>query len=297
MSNWIDSTSPLPSASATEENWVAVTEEAMLEVKGEDAARLLQGQLTADMVKLTPGQSAGAALCNPKGRILALMRVLRTEGGFLIRTAADNQATLLETLKKYAVFFKVSIQPLSDCGVLYSSAAGLPGFDALYDRQRPDASREVWVCSSALTEWLESPQAQRGDEAWRRSQIRCGEPTVYGASSGEYLPHALSLDLSSMISFDKGCYTGQEIVARTHYRGKSKRRLAAISCNGIEVAPGDLLQSEQGNAIADVIMLAQVGDRTEMLLSAVDPLEPTSELYFQQQKLNWSAIRFPWEQV
>ncbi len=156
-------------------------------VDGHDALTFLQGQLTIDLADLAGAGPALGAWCNPKGRVITLLRVRADAGAFRLALPEELADPVVERLTMFRFRAKVgfALVPLADADL---------GLD--------------------------------GDlEAWRRSNLERGIPEIGLAQTEKFTPHMLNLDLLGAVSFDKGCYTGQEVVARTHYRGATRRRL------------------------------------------------------------------------
>lgn len=299
MSNLNQNSDSQPENSSTAAEAVTATlidSQAFLSVTGPDALKLLQGQLTADLTRLADGETSGAALCNPKGRVISLMRLQKSAEGFLIRTHRENRPILQATLEKYGVFFKTKIQPEDSYKLLLlANAAGHEINAAECLISRPDGTLECWLTAEALDEFCSTLDCSPDNGAWLDSQIRCGEASITGSTAELFLPHALSLDLAGLVSFKKGCYTGQEIIARTQYRGKSKRRLAAIQCQPVKLAPGDDLSNNQGQSVAQVVLSVCHSDASLALISAVEPLSLDEGLLHGNVELNVVRLSLPWE--
>jgi folate-binding protein YgfZ len=190
--------------------------------KGPDAAKFLQGQLSADIGKLAVGGTTLAGLHNPQGRVIALLRVSRAAPeDFRASLPRELVPTVASRLRKFVLRARVSVE-----------------------ERPPVDGNEV---SAALTE------------------VRAGIPQVYAATSEAFVAQMLNLDLLDAIAFDKGCYTGQEVIARAHYRGRVKRRLQRwLNRSGTELAPGDAARGPDGRALA-VVRVAAVDAGQEVL--------------------------------
>lgn len=238
--------SALPLTLMTLNDWALST------VMGADAEKYLQGQVTADVTQLSESQQVLCAHCDAKGKMWSNLRLFHRNDGFafiLRRSLRDNQLT---ELKKYAVFSKVTIVP-DDESVLLGLAgqqareALEPLFEQLPDAQTPviqtgntsilwfgtPAERFLLVTNAAtaqeLTEKL-SPQAQLNDsQQWLALDIEAGLPIIDSVNSGQFLPQATNIQALEGISFKKGCYTGQEMVARAKFRGANKRALWSLA--------------------------------------------------------------------
>lgn len=201
-----------------------------IEAAGPDAAEFLQGQLTADIRALAADSAPGlAAWCNPKGRVIALFRLRLADGAYRLALPADLAAAVEKRLAMFRFRSKVEIAVA-------------------------DASADDLGLATGTT---------LGD--WQRAQFRAGIAEICTPQSEQFTPHMLNLDLLDAVSFDKGCYTGQEIVARTHYRGTTKRRMLRFGCDG-DAAPGDKVLLEE-RAVGDVVNVSD----SELL--AVVPLD------------------------
>lgn len=176
------------------------TSYARISVSGADALEFLQGQLTHDLTLLDERPSLLAAWCNPKGRVITLFRASRDEDGYrlLLPGALADGAVERLTMFRFRSKVEFAVEMLG---------ADDPAFDG------------------AL-------------EPWRAANLKAGIAEIGTAQTEAFTPHMLNLDLVDAISFDKGCYTGQEVVARTHYRGSSKRRMYGFRCDA-DVRPGD----------------------------------------------------------
>lgn len=215
----------------------------VVQVKGEDAASFLQGQLTQDVQKLGDAGALLAAWCNPKGRVIAVPRLLTLDGGFGLALPSDLAEPVMQRLLMYRLRAKVDIA-LAEEWQSTAVAAG-PDLDALAARGLlPEHIRNASRSAGSLTAFelgtparcveLYGPRpdiaaleltSTLSDPEWQRALVEAGIPTVTAATTEQYTPHMLNLDLLGAVSFDKGCYTGQEIVARTEHRGHAKRRL------------------------------------------------------------------------
>lgn len=153
----------------------------ILQIAGHDAKTLLQGQLTCDMNEVLPGKILFGAHCNPHGRVISFFRIFLWNDTYCLQMPYEMIPVALLALKKYAVFFKVTLTDATDI------------FSDINDDKIAD--------------------------------IKKGIPAIYPETSEQFLPHDLNLHQLGAMSFTKGCYTGQEIIARMQYRGKLKNHL------------------------------------------------------------------------
>jgi tRNA-modifying protein YgfZ len=221
----------------------------VLAFRGVDAARFLQGQLSADVEKLEPGASTLAGLHNPQGRVVAILALLRVSPGEVLAILQRQLiATVEQRLRKYVLRSKVTIEDLSNTVAILGSMS---------DEPAPGVPRLRWG-----DRWIFIvPEDRRTDfristdslEDWKRADIAAGLPQVFPATSETFVAQMLNLDLLGGIAFDKGCYTGQEVIARAHYRGRVKRRLQRWRGTGNYVPrAGDAVRSSDGRALTVV---------------------------------------------
>jgi tRNA-modifying protein YgfZ len=274
-----------------------------LRVAGADAARFLQGQLSNDLGRVSAERSTLAGLHNPQGRTIALLRIVQLAPDELLALLPRELATeVANRLSKYVLRAKVKVTDESQswrvtgliaCGLgraaeLHSSqsaSAPLAGYPVAAGDQRRVDGRVVICVGEQPARWLliapaadaaadlpHSTPARR--EVWRQLDIIAGLPQVYGATSEEFVAQMLNLDVVGAIAFDKGCYTGQEVIARAHYRGRVKRRLQRFRSRGpLDLKPGDGGELTDGRTFKVVEAVRLEDGRCEFL--AVAPL-PTA---------------------
>jgi tRNA-modifying protein YgfZ len=220
-------------------NLIALDSLGVLRARGTDSVPFLQGQLSNDLARLSTACSLLAGYHNPHGRVIAVVR--------LVHLAADDLLAILPrelvapVAQRLAKFVLRSRVKLADESALWT-LAGLPGTVAAGSDELPQEGDGAAAVDGATVvrlageppRWLVvSPAAQRLtldaapalDAHWQRLAIAAGEPQVYAATSEEFVAQMLNLDVLGAIAFDKGCYTGQEVIARAHYRGRVKRRM------------------------------------------------------------------------
>lgn len=257
--------------------------ERVLGVSGPDATRFLQGQLTCDVESLTDGTSTLGARCNPKGRMLSSFRLLKLDSdNYLLAMARDLLEAQQADLAKYAVFFKVELSDASDHWLrlgLWGAQASKALASASLSEQLTESGIALAIGDSMLELWLPSDTAKplitaltqgaqpTSTHAWILQQIRAGIGHVQLETRESFIPQMLNLDLTGGVSFTKGCYTGQEIVARMHYLGKLKRRMYRLTWAGDSLpAPGTVIvDSATDKALGHVVIAAQAGQYIELL--------------------------------
>lgn len=210
----------------------------VVRVQGADAVKFLQGQVSNDVARLAPDRSVLAGLHNAQGRAIAVLRfVFAGPEEILAVVPRELAAGVAARLAKFVLRAKVKTSDVSSewdvAGVEVGGVAeGLaaPSVGAA----RRDEEGRLWVCvatgrwivlskGTAQSESLGDVDVTRDD--WRAADIASGLPQVFAATTEAFVAQMLNLDLLDGIAFDKGCYTGQEVIARAHYRGKVKRRM------------------------------------------------------------------------
>jgi len=269
---------------------LSLTSLGAVRARGPDALAFLQGQLSADVTQLAADRSLLAGYHNPQGRVLALLRLIHVAPGeALLVLPRELVAAVCTRLSGFILRSRVALTDESSAWRF----AGLTGATA-EGAQLPQASGAVAARGDTLVvrageapaRWLlATPAAAAAEEAslglgecergsgelWRHLAIEAGEPEVYAATSGEFVAQMLNLDALGAIAFDKGCYTGQEVIARAHYRGRVKRRLQRFrTVEPRELAPGDAAVLTDGRAVRVVDAVRIAGGRCEFL--AVAPL-------------------------
>ena len=250
-----------------------------IRVVGDDAADFLHGQLSNGITDLPSDQWRLAGYCNPKGRLLALFRVVRLDDDdFLLLTHTSLTETLVKRLNMYVLRSKVALQDFTPyigvMGATGSAAAAaieatgtLPqGTGAVVNAGDTsvlnlggDKERFLVISHARDAEglWQAMTAASRPStpRAWDMLTIRAGEPVITTATGEHFVPQQVNLDLIDAISFQKGCYPGQEVVARMHYRGKPSRRMFGLTAPAGAAAPlpGDSVLAADGASAGEIV--------------------------------------------
>ena len=210
----------------------ALTSLGVLRIDGPEAAGFLQGQVTADLRGLAPGTSTLAAWCSPQGRAIALLRIGPIADGYLAVLPRELCGSVQERLRRFVLRSRVAITDVSaDLAVVGISGREPGALDAVPPPHgelvvlRLPASRELLIGTAEALRAATAGLDPGGDDAWESRCIAEGEPEVYASTSESWVPQMLNLDLLGAVSFRKGCYPGQEIVARTQNLGRIKRRM------------------------------------------------------------------------
>ncbi len=297
-----------PSSAAPATALALLSHERILSVNGVDATRFLQGQLTCDVATLAIGASTLGARCNPKGRMQSSFRLLKlSDEHYLLAMAAELLETQQADLSKYAVFFKVELSDASErwCRLgLWGEQVPQALQAASLSGQLSDFGVALNIADAPTELWLPVNTAEAGITAlsqyaqpvathsWLVQQVRAGIGQVQLATRERFIPQMLNLDLLGGVSFSKGCYTGQEIVARMHYLGKLKRRMYHLTWSGASLPePGtDIVDTATGKAVGEVVIAVQTDQHIELLavlqsdaaqlptLSVSNSIEPSLQL-------------------
>lgn len=288
----------LPLTLMTLDDWALAT------ITGADGEKYLQGQITADISQLTNEQHLLAAHCDAKGKMWSNLRVFRRNEGFAWIERRSLRDAQLTELKKYAVFSKVTIA--ADDELVLLGVAGFQARAALAPlfSELPNADKQVVSEGSTSLLWFEHPaerfllvtdeatatrvtEALRGEaqlnnsQQWLALNIEAGLPVIDSVNSAQFIPQATNLQALGGISFKKGCYTGQEMVARAKFRGANKRALWSLAGKASRVPEAgedlELKMGENWRRTGTVLAAVQLDDG-RLLVQVVmnNDMEPDS---------------------
>ena len=230
----------------------------LIRIAGSDAVRYAQSQFTNDVMALTDGGWQYSAWLSAKGRLLAFFPLMRFGPEELrIVVPTELTATLVPRLRMFVLRSRVTVEALGAPRASLGAEVRGPGVTLADGRMlcfEPAGSDE--------------PVAEN---AWRLADIRAGLPRIVAANQDHFLLHALGLDRLPAVSLKKGCFPGQEIVARTHYLGRSKRRPVHIEGEGVAPDPhSELIAADQ--ALGQLVDAIAVAEGWEALASAREDL-------------------------
>lgn len=246
---------------------------ACVQFSGDDAENFLHGQLSCDVKGMPVNGATYGSYCSPQGRMLASFLLLRTGSSFLMLLPSDIKEATRKRLSMFILRSKVKASH-ADFVVLGLSgpaadtvfAAPVMAHSSASDGSlavRIDASRGLLVVplESAASRWnaLASDFRATGAAAWDWLDIRSGIPWIHPATREEFIPQMANIDLVGGVSFSKGCYPGQEIVARTQFRGQVKRRmyLAHVDAASAPVAGDPLFSDDLGDQASGKVVAAR----------------------------------------
>jgi len=283
LQNWIDF---LQTQDLVSEPFIAdksviapLTHLSLLTVSGKDAATFLQGQITCNINDLIDNQAQLGAYCNAKGRTISTFIIIKQKTVFQLILTTDLIDVVRKKLQLYIL--RADVQLTNQTGQLILIGVHnitLANQENCYTYPVQEDSHFI-ICTGeqAQTTWknliTESSVLAMSANAWLALDIRAGIPWLFSATSEEFVPQMLNLDKLNAISFEKGCYTGQEIVARTHYLGKNKRAMYLASCiTKLPILPGCSINTQENpdNLLGTVILSAPSSNSTLLLVVLKD---------------------------
>lgn len=249
---------------------------AVIRLEGPDAIKYLHGQVTCDVTALAPGQSTLGAHCTPKGKVLAIFRLVRREQDLLLIYKKELTDIPLAEFKKYAVFSKVSITDISE--QYHVTGIAGTGTDNWLNNTVHGNANEIklqvaadrWLMLSEKQPPLTLSLPEQPAADWYGLDILDGIPQLSKRTQAEFIPQALNLQALHAISFTKGCYTGQEIIARAKYRGANNRALFILQGHSAKPVTTDtVLERQIGEQWRGTGTILDVWQKQEQVLLSV----------------------------
>lgn len=263
----------------------------MLRFSGPDAIAFLQGQLTCDVQALGHGSSTYGGYCTPKGRLLATFLLWRHAEGCSMLLPAELAVSIHKRLSMYILRSKVKAEDLSGqwCSIGITSPDDAKQI-AISDISLPERTHQVLVHDETTIirlpaeRWLvvaplAAAAATAQNSTWQALDIAAGIPWISTATQEQFVPQMVNLDRIGALTYTKGCYPGQEIVARTHYLGRLKQRMYRAHVDAC-AQPGDKLYSDDlGDQASGMILNATArpqGGSTVLAVLRVDNVAQTA---------------------
>jgi folate-binding protein YgfZ len=250
----------------------------LLRISGSDAQRFLQGQLTCDVAAVADGSFVYGAACNNKGRVIAPFILLRQGEDYLLLFRQGLAERFNAALRKFLPFYKCSMQAETALACVGLAGTGstqwlerqgwpTPAGDAAASNAAvqvlhvdgPVPQYLLLGTEEALAALMQSTELQQDEGLlWQAAELYNGHYPFAVEDSEQFTPQELQYEEHHYISFTKGCYTGQEIVARMHYRGKPKKRLYRVEFSYSAAQPPATLTllDASGSAVADCSKLS-----------------------------------------
>lgn len=262
----------------------------LLHVSGSDAVSFLHNQLTCDVEGLADGSGSTGAWCNPKGRVITTFLIYRLGNEFYLLLPEALRERVVKRLRLFVLRADVQIAEYTEARSIMAARgkadpipeSELPfSIHSLNERLHlflPDRSGEsrcliVDATPALQTVWSELARNMQpvDSRCWEQLDLAAALVWIDDSTTEQFLPQELSLEASGGLVFNKGCYPGQEVVARVHYRGQVKRRLyqAHIAADTVTAA-GDKLKDADGRTVGTVVAVSALPAGERPLLAVVD---------------------------
>ncbi len=264
----------------------------VLHIAGADAGSFLHTQLSNNIALMNEGDSRLAAYCEPKGRVLAVVLVYRESPGYFLVLNSTLEDDFVKRLHLYVLRSSVTIKSCRETHTLYGVLARDDEFPDSCWSYPPDNARKLYLVSRD-----DSPLDIAGGlttQQWNLADIECGLAWLDSTTTGRFLPQALNLVSLGAVDFSKGCYPGQEVIARVHYLGSVKRELLRMSIPGVETAaPGEQLyyaSADGQQQKAGEIVAAAPNNQFMSILSVLKTNIYTTNLIYYIKKNNQYTV-------
>lgn len=281
-----------------------LTHLAAIKVSGDKAENFLQGQLTCDVREVSATQSHLAAHCSPKGRVLISLRIIKFNEQFYLILPRDNAEFAIQHLHKYAQLSRVNLILSEEITIIgcWGENFSHPQINNLPEQVDQVTANEQWLIlrdSGKTARWMiigntEALNLTFNAEAkdWQLLDIQNCIAYIYPPTRDLFTPHMLNYPELNAVSFKKGCYTGQEIIARTQYLGKAKRHLHLVNIpiqNNISAGEKILNQGQQE---VGIIVQSHSLNGSQLLLAIIQDEALSHEMFYQDNKLIFFSSAF-----
>ncbi|MFD1259581.1 CAF17-like 4Fe-4S cluster assembly/insertion protein YgfZ [Entomomonas asaccharolytica] len=285
--------------------------ESIIAIQGIDSKKFLQGQITCNLNYLSTEQSSLGASCTPKGRMVSSFRLIeQSTNNYLLSLDKNLFEKQLADFKKYAVFSKVTLEKADQQWLrfgLQATPEQLSFLELAIPQQANQVVQhpsqqyfliniseqryELWVTPAqraTIKPLLTQQLTEKPLNDWLLGQIRAGIGQVFIENSEEFVPQMINLQSVGGVSFKKGCYLGQEIVARMQYLGKLKRHLYrfALDQQDLPSIGTDLFSTVHQTSVGRVVLAAHTEDQKIELLAVTQDEAITNELWLQDNQTN-----------
>lgn len=284
----------------------ALREHRVARIEGPDAAKFLQGQCTNDVDALGIGESQLSAHCNHKGRVISSFILSReSDSSFLLRFRENLADTAMAALQKYLVFSKatLSLTDLDVFVIIKNEPGDFPDFKlhsaiASYHLQEKHLELYIPAGSDIDLAQIVGVDAILSPDQWNTELLRQGVYEVEQSTSEHFLPQELNYDCLGAVNFKKGCYTGQEVIARLHYRGEAKKRLRLGRVELTDVAiptQVDVIDTESNKSCGSVLLAVSAAEYGRDFLALVKNSALASECVLDLNspaKIEWLELPY-----
>lgn len=261
-----------------------LTHFSLLKISGNDAETFLQGQITCNVKELTNTNSFFSAFCNAKGRVIATFLIYKDNEDYLLIVPTVLVEKVVNKLKMYVLRAAVNIVDISDQYCITGLTIVQPSDSFSFPDARFDVKDNLIKVSSEQNRYLLITKNDQSEDWWtkiyKNNGLPCNEslwkfddqlsglPWLNLDCSEQFIPQMLNIDQLGGISFNKGCYTGQEVVARTHYLGKAKRKMFLAECHSDAMLDRETqVYSEQSEQpVGEILSAHTFGKNTRMLI-------------------------------
>ncbi len=269
----------------------ALADMGIIQVNGHDACSFLHNLLTNDIAHIGLNQSQLNGLCTPKGRLLALCQVIRRQDDYILLLPHALCPSLLARLNLYKLRSNVTLTDISEthaCLGLHTLSEKDPTPETTIHYRAHDHfliihKDEVSDVVHPLLDqdWVLCPQT-----VWEQREVEAGLPLIYPETQELFTPQQLNLDLTGGVSFNKGCYPGQEVVARLHYLGEPSRRMYHAQWQGTPPPqPGNSIHTQDNETAGHVVRSATTHPEQYHLLVSLKRAHLETKLYYHQTPL------------
>jgi folate-binding protein YgfZ len=249
----------------------------LLLAAGDDARAFLHAQLTNDLEQLPPGRARYAGWCTAKGRLLATFLVIPFSGGFMLQLSRDLVPAVLKRLPMFILRSKVKLTDVTSQWTQFGtwSETGGDAFAVVEDgdviRVTVEPGRSLVLAGPAASDRF---VADRPATDWALAEVRAGRALIELPTQDQFVPQMVNLELAGGVDFRKGCYPGQEVVARAQYRGAVKRRMYRLKGDALKAGQALFADDLPGQASGMVVNAA--GDESLAVLqtSSVEARAP-----------------------
>lgn len=273
-------------------NLISLSDYSIVKISGDAASTFLQGQLTCDMQEITHNTFRLGAYCNPQGRIWSIMRIWKQGNDYFFHLPSATLSSAVNDLGKYALFSKVKIEAQTDYASMAivadnieSSINGMtlpliPMSSVATDNLTIlciEKGRWLLIATKntlqALANEIEATYSSEDSANWDLLEIKAGIPTISATTIEKFLPHEVNLPELGAVSFTKGCYKGQEIIARMQYRAQRKKHMYLAQCiTNADVLPGTLITDANQKNVGEVVSAIAVVNKYELLAVLQDAM-------------------------
>ena len=267
----------------------------LLRAAGEDARAFLHAQLTNDIENLPPGQARYAGWCSAKGRLLATFLVVPCPEGFLLQLSRDLVPSVAKRLSMFVLRSKLK---LSDASGEWAQF-GLWADDSLGPLAVREQNGSIMVGIEPGRFLLLAPAAgaqpvpNAAEDDWALAEVRAGRPLIEQPTQDQFVPQMVNLELAGGVDFRKGCYPGQEVVARAQYRGAVKRRMYRL--RGAALKPGQELYSDDSPGQPSGMVVNAAGEESLAVLQT-SAVEAKAPIRAQPQATPLEVLPLPYAQ-